>query len=74
MMAMMQAPDLVELLINKKARGEAVGQEEIMKAMISHPEVAKPVLKMLMQTGQLDLGVPNKKEPPKKPPKGRRRR
>lgn len=73
LMAMLQAPDIMEL-ITKSSQGEPTSQSELLKAMAAHPEVAKPILKMFKQSGQLDFGTSNTTKPPKPRSKRRRRK
>lgn len=52
LMAVMQAPELLELFMQSGA-GEQVDQREMMRAMAKHPDVAKILIQALTKAGEL---------------------
>lgn len=54
LMAVMQAPDLFELVL-RTASGEKVDQGEIMRAIAKHPNVAKIFIQAMTKSGQIKL-------------------
>lgn len=74
LLAMMQSPEMLQLIL-RKSRGEDVSQSQILEAIAAHPSVAKPLVKMFVQSGEFQFGAQAKPQrPQKKPPKRKRRR
>ncbi|HFC6778814.1 TPA: hypothetical protein ACFN8Z_001011 [Neisseria meningitidis] len=54
MMSLLQSPELIDLF-SRQQRGEEVDSSEIMQSLSAHPNILKPVLKYLLQSGELNL-------------------
>lgn len=61
LMAIMQAPDLLDLFL-RSGSGEDLDQAEMMRAMAKHPDVAKIFIQALTKSGQLQM-FDSKKKP-----------
>jgi hypothetical protein len=66
MMALLRAPDLLDLVSRQKA-GEKIEQAEILQALASHPEIAQPVLEAMLASGEIVPFASQKKEPYRNP-------
>lgn len=60
MLAVMQSPDLLNLLVGA-AQGKPVDKGEMIRALAAHPDVSKQLLGMFIRSGQIPFPPPPKK-------------
>lgn len=53
-MGLFGAPDIIDLF-SRQQRGEEVDQGELMKALLSNPDVATPIFSALVKSGEIKL-------------------
>ncbi|OSI11325.1 hypothetical protein BWD10_02420 [Neisseria zoodegmatis] len=58
MMSLLQSPELIDLF-SKQQRGEATDPIEVIRALSTHPHILEPFLKLMLQSGELNL-LPSK--------------
>jgi hypothetical protein len=58
MMAMLQSPDMMDVL-TRHAAGESVDQKELITALGRDPETAGLIMKALASSGQISFGQSN---------------
>jgi hypothetical protein len=74
MLAMMQSPELIDLVVNRPDGGP-VDQRRVLEALAKNPAVAGTLMQALARSGHLDLsgasvsdrGMKPRQKPPKKP-------
>ncbi|MBK9492944.1 MAG: hypothetical protein IPO08_00085 [Xanthomonadales bacterium] len=54
MMGLMDSPEVIEMLIRKK-NGEEIDQGMLIRAVLSNPKVAQPLLESMVKAGQLSF-------------------
>lgn len=54
MMALMEAPELLALII-KQQSGEQIDQGELLRALMSNPKVARPMIEGLVKSGEISF-------------------
>lgn len=54
MMGLMQAPDLLSLIMRQQS-GEAIDQMELISAVMSNPQVAQPMLQAMSKSGEFSF-------------------
>jgi hypothetical protein len=56
-MNLMKSPELIDLILRQQ-RGEEIDEQEMIKALLSNPGVAVPILNSMVNSGDISLGLP----------------
>jgi hypothetical protein len=68
---MMESPELLEMII-RQGSGEVVDQSEVIRAFMTNPKVAMPLITAMTQSGEISLFDGPKQQSSKSAPKKRR--